>query len=100
MRIPVQYKKFLSNLLIYRNKKFYESGRFVGSRCLFEGLSQGSSLSLLLFNLYIKDILNFIPYDCKTVQFADNIVIICSYRNLDSILSSLQMAFEIKPGFR
>jgi len=79
MRIPVQSKKFISNLLSYRNVKFYDSGRFIGSRSLFEGLPQGFSLSPLLFNLYIKDILNFIPYD-KTVQFANDIVVICSYR--------------------
>jgi len=27
----------------------------------------------LLFNLYIKDVLKYIPYDCKTIQFTDDI---------------------------
>jgi len=89
MKIPVQYKRFIGNLLSFRNVKFYESGRLVGSRSLFDGLPQGSSLSPLLFNLYIKDILSFVPYDCKTVQFSDDIVIMCSYRDLDKTISSL-----------
>jgi len=29
-------------------------------------------------------------YDCKTIQFADNIVIICTHKKISSIIESLQ----------
>jgi len=94
MRIPATYKSFIRNLIDYRVVNFYESGRFCGSCTIFKGLPQGSSLSPLLFNLYIKDIPNHVPYDCKTVQFADDILLLCSYKNIDKIIDSLQLAFN------
>jgi len=94
IRIPPQYKHFIRNLISHRYIKFYESGRIFNSCTIFKGLPQGSSLSLLLFNLYIKDILNHIPYDCKAIQFADDIVLICSYKNINKITNSLQLAFN------
>jgi len=49
---------------------------------------------LALLNLYIKGILNHISYDCKTIQFADDIVITCTYKDTDKIISSLQAGFN------
>jgi len=42
----------------------------------------------------IKDILKHIPYDCKTLQFVDDFVLICSYRDLNKITNSPQLAFN------
>jgi len=54
LKIPAGYKKFIKNLLEFREIDIYESGNFQGVRLLYKGLPQGSVLSLLLFNLYIK----------------------------------------------
>jgi len=94
LKIPSHYKNFIRNLIAYRQVNFYEKGFYHGSRILYRGLPQGSSLSPILFNLYIKDILKHIPYDCKTIQFADDIVITCSYKDINKIINSLQTGFN------
>jgi len=63
-------------------------------RSLYKGLPQDSVLNPLLFNLYVKDILKNIPYNCKVVQFADDIVIFCQDKSLNKICSSLSKAFN------
>jgi len=72
LKIPTGYKKFIKSLLEFREIDIYESGNFQGVRLLYKGLPQGSVLSLLLFNLYIKDVIQVIPYNCKLIQFADD----------------------------
>jgi len=53
IRIPVDYKSFIGNLINHRYVNFYESDKFCDSRTIFKGLPQRSSLSRLLFNLFI-----------------------------------------------
>jgi len=94
MKIPVTYKRFIRNLICFRKVNFYQSGSFRGSRTIFKGLPQGSALSPLLFNLYIKDILKHVPCNCKSIQFADDILLLCSHRDMKEITNSLQIAFN------
>jgi len=61
---------------------------------LFKSLPQESVLNPMLFNLYIKDILKVILYNCKTIQFADDIVILCQDKNKAKIWNSLMEAFN------
>jgi len=93
LKIPWGYKRFLRNLLGARSVEIYESGQFRGLRSIYRGLSQGSVLSPLLFNLYVKDILFKIPHNCNVIQFADDIVVYCQNRSPDEICSSLAEAF-------
>jgi len=51
-------------------------------------------LNPLLFNFYVKDILLNISYNCKLVQFADNIVVFCQNKSFETIYSSLAEAFD------
>jgi len=94
LKIPIQFKNFIRNLVNCRYVNFYEEDIPYGSRTTYKGLPQGSTLSPILFNLYIKDILKYVPYDCKTIRFADDIVIICSYKDIYGIVNSLQTAFN------
>lgn len=93
MNIPSGYKRFFCNFLSPRIVNFYESGALYSQRCIGRGLPQGSVLSPLLFNLYVKDVLNYIPHTCRTIQFADDFTIMSSGWNPDSILKELSEAF-------
>jgi len=50
-------------------------------------------LSPLLFNLYIKDIINTVPYNCKIIEFADDIAVLCQDKAVNRIYSSLRDTF-------
>jgi len=51
-------------------------------------------LSPLLFNLYIKDIINLVPYNCKVIQFADDIAVLCQDKDVNRVYSSLRDTFD------
>jgi len=94
LSIPVGYKLFIKNLLKPRIIDIYKSGFFQDTRTLYNGLPQGSVLSPLLFNLYLKNINQVIPYNCKLIQFADDIAIYCSDKYIDNICKVLSVAFD------
>jgi len=93
LKIPWGYKKFLRELLRDKSIEIYESDIYQGTRYIYKGLPQGSVLSPLLFNLYVKDILLKVPHNCKVIQFAD-IVIYCQSRSSDIIYANLAEAFN------
>jgi len=94
LKIPYGYKKFIKDLLVYRCVDIFESGIYRGRRSLYKGLPQGSVLSPLLFNLYVKDVNKAVPYNCNIIQFADDIVILCRDKVVDWIYSCLSETFN------
>jgi len=61
-------------------------------------LSQGSVFKVqvwgpLLFNLYMKDIINTVLYNCKIIQFADDIAILQD-KSIERIYSCLSKTFN------
>lgn len=81
MNIPSGYKFFLKNFLSPRTVNFYESNSLISQRRVGIGLPQGSVLSLLLFNIFVKDVLVHVPHNCLSIQFADEFVILFSGSN-------------------
>jgi len=49
LKIPSHYKNFIRNLIDHRQVNFYEKGHYYGSRILYRGLLQESTLSPILF---------------------------------------------------
>lgn len=94
VKIPSGYKIFLSNFLSYRFVNFYESGTLLSQRKVGIGLPQGSVLSPLLFNIFVKDILDHVPHMCSSIQFADDFVVISSGTDPVKILNDLSQAFS------
>jgi len=59
LKIPCGYKQFLKKLLNYRTIEIYTHFIYQGTRSIFKGLPQCSVLSP--FNLYVKDVLKYVP---------------------------------------
>lgn len=94
LKIPWGYKNFFLNFLGARNVNFYESGSLRARRTVQKGLLQDSVLSLLLFNMYVKDILFKISHKCTSIQFVDDFVIYTRGPWPSVILDDLTSAFK------
>jgi len=73
LKISLDSKFSLKKLLDFRIIDIYESSSYQGTRSLFKDLPQGSVLSPFIVYLYVRDILQNIPCNCKVIQFTDDI---------------------------
>lgn len=78
MQIPNYY---IQSFLQDRSFRISYNRTLTNSRPITAGVSQGSVLSHLLYNLYKADLP--IYHDTTTVNFADNIAIFWSHRNIN-----------------
>lgn len=90
LRLPNYILKLIENLINKRDAKFYSNGTFIAGRKLYKGLPQGSVLSPLLFNVYLRKINKKIGKHCYLLQFADDIVLYTRDLNLDNSLKHLE----------
>jgi len=92
--IPRYYKKFIMNLISPRFASFFEGKNFYGQRTLYRGLLQGSAISPILFNIYTSGVSSCIPAQCRAIQFADDIVVVCSDSDIGKTVRYLGIAFD------
>lgn len=71
---------FIQNIIRSRNISFYVNKKHVADRTTYKGLPQGSALSPLLFNIYVRKIIANIG-KCSNLQFADDCAITFSHKN-------------------
>ena len=77
------------NYLSGRKQRVKLNGSFSTWRETFAGVTQGSVLGPLLFNLYINDLF-LIVTDTAVCNFADDISIFAADRQLDKVLERLE----------
>ena len=84
---------FLYNLLSKKNMNFHH-GSLSTSRTSYKGLPQGSCLSPLLYNFYVKDIDNCLSDGCTLRQLADDGVVSVSGVNAINLQQTLQNTLD------
>ena len=92
LNIPVSYKSFFKFFLYDRSVKFYNNNVLFGVRIQKE-LPQGSILSPLLFNFYIRKIVFQISHNCSMIQFADDIAVLSRGRNPNLVTEQFKRTF-------
>jgi ribonuclease HI len=93
LSIPEPIAKLIFNIFTGRTI-FVNLGGRSECRNVWRGLPQGSVLSPTLFNLYCHDLEAMIPDDCSIIQYADDIAIYCSNKNIKSAAKSISSALE------
>lgn len=73
--LPLKVAILLSRLLTERRLKFYYNKMLREVRTGYRGLPQGSVLSPLCYNLYVRELELVIPESCFVLQYADDIAI-------------------------
>lgn len=88
--LPSSYAKFIYALLTERKIQFVINGELSQPYHSHKGVPQGSVLSPILFNLYLREIGKSLDEGTEILQFADDIVLISRNENLNASIESLQ----------
>lgn len=88
--------------LIYKmisERKLYtrdDENNIIGPLTATKGLTQGSPLSPLLFNVYIREIFEIVPEGVQMIGYADDLIVFCKGKNviqmtqkINQVLSSI-----------
>lgn len=78
------------NLTYYRKLKILHQGNLIDERYTFKGVPQGSILSPILFNIYLRKLRKVLCDDCEIIQFADDIAIFSSSPKPEIALSIIE----------
>lgn len=87
--IPNNLIKFIYNLISERNITFTNYPGNI-TRTTYRGLPQGSSLSPVLFNIYINNIVSKYPDKIKILKFADDLALYTYNKKIDTSISLLE----------
>lgn len=85
--------RLLDNFLTDRSQLVSISNIYSSRVFLRAGVPQGSILSALLFNVYVKDMSNVLS-TCKLFQYADDTAIVATHVNFSNAFSMLQNDVE------
>lgn len=89
MDFPINYIDRIVNLITNRIISLKISNKIVTSRTAQVGLPQGGILSSLLFAIFSTDIKKYLPPGVSILQFADDICIYTSHKDINSCVKLL-----------
>jgi len=92
--LPACFCKFIENLLLERSIYVAQNGNLDGPWISHKGTPQGSILSPLLFNIYLKNVGRHIHKDSHILQYADDIVLFASNKDISLARDSLALSLE------
>lgn len=92
LSVPVKLVNFISNLFSARSVQVKFENNFLPPRMLWKGLPQGSVLSPLLYSIYTSDLDLSVNSFCDILQYADDLVLYVSSKDIDDASSRLNSA--------
>lgn len=84
--------RFLHKMLERRTFNVLVNGTLSNEKSMETGLCQGSILSVTLFLIAIDTIMQYLPPDVKCLLYADDVILIATGENSESIRDTLQAA--------
>jgi len=85
---------FILNLICKRQLYFVIDGNLTGPYFSFKGTPQGSTLSPILFDIYLRDIVKHLHPKSKILLYADDIVIYSTANNIYLAHKSVQLSLN------
>jgi len=92
--IPARTRSFILNLTCERQLHFVIDSRKVGPFLSHKGTPQGSTLSPLLFAIYLKDITKYLHHESNILLYADDIVVFSTVANIHLAHRSVQNTLD------
>jgi len=92
--IPAHLRRFIYNLVSERQVFFVADGALTGPFFSHKGTPQGSTLSPILFDIYLKDIEKHLHRDTNILLYADDIVIYSASRSPQAAHNSIQASLD------
>lgn len=89
--LPAKLRRFYENLIFFRDIYMVKEGNInetPDKSC--KGTPQGSATSPILFNIYLRSIQKCVLKGVQMLQYADDLVVFVSGRDLDQIVHLLQ----------
>lgn len=87
--IPAGIRKFIHNIMTERLTIFNKNGNITQAFLINKGVPQGSILSPMLFNIYMRGITEYIGADVEILQYADDLVLTCENKNVNGAIAGL-----------
>lgn len=93
--VPHKIVRLLKNIVWERRISCSFQGNLVDNRIARKGLPQGSILSPILFNIYIRKIVTTIGPNIGILSYADDVAIYTSEKSLQSSLANISNALQV-----
>lgn len=91
---PYRLCKYVENWMYSRKVEFIIDKEEIMERRVHKGLPQGAVLSPILYDFYTNKVVEDIPHEVRSVQFADDIAICCKNKSSNNRKAYLEMAFQ------
>ncbi|KAJ8726286.1 hypothetical protein PYW07_000984 [Mythimna separata] len=94
LRIPARICRIIGSIFTNRSIQLRVPGVDSDQRTVWRGLPQGSVLSPPLYNIYTADLPSCLNYDCKILQYADDIALLVSGISIQDAAQSMNVSLS------
>lgn len=92
--VPAYFRKFIENLISVRYINFVIDGELQGPYHTYKGIPQESTLSPLLFDIYLRNLDQQLHSGTCFLQYADDVILYSTHRDPKIALESIQISLD------